>query len=270
MLSVERVTFRHGHGAPVLEDVSFSLVSGEVVSLVGPNGAGKTTLLRCTLGLLRPAVGRVCIDGRDLATLPHRAAARLVAYVPQATQNAEPIRVRDFVLMGRTAHLGLLDMPAAIDRAIALAALERLGIEHLADRLVTAISGGERQIVLLARALAQQADILVLDEPTASLDYGNQLKVLDAIRRTVTDGHAVLCATHAPDHALLLGGKAALLKDARLTAFGPVHEVLTSQRMSDLYGAPVAVVTHRADGHARRVLIPFPDHPTPSRDTPCD
>ncbi|MFG1347718.1 ABC transporter ATP-binding protein [Xanthobacter autotrophicus DSM 431] len=270
MLRVEDLTFRRRRGAPVLDGVNFSLAGGEVVSLLGPNGAGKTTLLRAILGFLRPQAGRVRIDGEDVARLSRRAAARLVAYVPQATQNTEPLKVRDLVLMGRTAHLGLLAMPGAEDRAMAFSALERLGVAHLAERPVTAISGGERQIVLIARALAQEARILLLDEPTASLDYGNQLKVLGAIRSAVADGHGVLCATHAPDHALFLGGKAALLKEARLIAFGPVQDVLTSQRMSDLYGAPVAVVAHGTGSHARKVLIPFPDHPVPPRDKPCD
>lgn len=265
MLRVEDIAFRHGQGEMILDGVSLSLAAGEIISLLGPNGTGKSSLLRCILGLARPQRGLIAIAGQDIATLSRRQAARLVAYVPQSTQCTEPITVRDLVLMGRTAHLGVLQTPGAGDRAIVDAILEKLGIEHLAHRSVTRISGGERQIALLARALAQEARILVLDEPTASLDYGNQLKVLEAIRTAGAEGHSILCATHAPDHALFLGGRAALLKSSRLIAFGSTDTVLTTQALSDLYGVPVAVVSHAADGMNRKILIPFPHQQLPTQ-----
>ena len=176
---------------PVLRDVSFSVASGEIVCLLGPNGTGKTTLLRCLLGLYAPKSGSVVLDGQSLSALANRERAKRMAYVPQTSALAFPYEVREVVLMGRVAHLAPGVSHRDSDRE-AVAALERLELTHLAHRRFQELSGGERQMVLVARALAQQARYLVMDEPTASLDYGNQVKILHTIRHLAQAGKALI------------------------------------------------------------------------------
>ena len=229
-------------GHPVGRAVTLTIAAGEVLALLGPNGGGKTTLLKTMLGLLPPQDGTVSLDGRPLAALTIPERARLVAYVPQSHHGTFAFTAFDLVLMGRTAHGGLFARPGARDRAVASAMLERLGIAHLSDRPVTMISGGERQLVLVARALAQEPRFIVLDEPTASLDFGNQGKVMRQIRQLAADGLGVLFTTHDPNQALGHADRVALLRDGGVMAEGPVGEVLTPERLAALYGAPVATV----------------------------
>ncbi len=229
-------------GHSVGRGVSLAVAAGEVLALLGPNGGGKTTLLKTLLGLLPPQAGAVVLDGRDLATIPVRERARLVAYVPQSHQGTFAFTAFDMVLMGRTAHGGLFARPGARDRAVAAVMLERLGIAHLSDRPVTMISGGERQLVLVARALAQEPRFIVLDEPTASLDFGNQGKVMRQIRGLAADGLGLLFTTHDPNQALGHADRVALLRNGGVMAVGPVGEMLSRERLATLYGAPVETV----------------------------
>jgi iron complex transport system ATP-binding protein len=242
MLEVSNLRFAWPNGRTVLEGVSFTAAAGVPLSLLGPNGTGKTTLLRCLLGLEHPQSGRVAVQGQDLAALSRTEAARLVAYVPQASATAFAFKVADIVLMGRTPHLGFMAGPAAADHAAAEAAMARLGIAHLADRAFDELSGGERQLVLVARALAQGAKLLVLDEPCASLDLANQMRIIAVLRGLAAAGYAILLTTHLPDHAFLLGGEAALLKEGRLLGPAPPAELLTAPTLEGLYGTPIEVV----------------------------
>ena len=180
-LEIERANCGYG-GKPVVEDVSLSLDSGAVLCLLGANGSGKTTLFKAILGLLRLNGGRILVDGADTAAWPQRRLARTLAYVPQAHTPPFPFAVRDVVLMARTAHLGLFGSPSRLDAAIAEDAMEKLGVSHLAHARYTEISGGERQLVLIARALAQQSEFLIMDEPTSNLDFGNQVRVLRRVK----------------------------------------------------------------------------------------
>jgi iron complex transport system ATP-binding protein len=223
--------------------IDISLESGQAVALLGPNGGGKTTLLKTLLGLLRPLGGDIQLDGRTLTALSLRERARLVAYVPQVHVGTFAFTVETVVLMGRTAHGNLFSRPSARDREVALAALDRFNILNLADRPYTMISGGERQLVLLARALAQEPQFIVLDEPTASLDFGNQGKVMSEIRALAASGHGVLFTTHDPNHALRAADRAVLLRDGKKLTEGPVTKVLTHAWLERLYAAPVEVLT---------------------------
>ncbi len=218
---------------------SLQLQPGRVLALLGPNGGGKTTLLKTLLGLLPPLGGQVLLDGRALTAHGVRERARRLAYVPQSHAGAFAFTVGDLVLMGRTAHGGWLARPGARDREAAVAALARLGIEHLADRPAPEVSGGERQLALIARALAQEAAFIVLDEPTASLDFGNQGKVLREIGRLAEAGLGVLFSTHDPNHAARHAHEALLIRDGRTLAQGPVAQVLQQPLLAQLYGAPV-------------------------------
>jgi iron complex transport system ATP-binding protein len=224
------------------------LEQGEVLALLGPNGGGKTTLLKTLLGILKPRDGEVAIDGRSLGAISVRERARLIAYVPQVHMPTFAFTVESVVLMGRTAHGNLFSRPSANDRAVAARMLEQFGIAHLAPRPYTMISGGERQLVLLARALAQEPRFVVLDEPTASLDFGNQGKVMREIRALAAAGHGVLFTTHDPNHALRAADRAYLLRAGARIAEGSVGAVLTRERLAELYGAPVETLTDTATG----------------------
>lgn len=222
--------------------VSIAVAPGEALALLGPNGGGKTTLLKTMLGLLKPQGGAVMLDGLPMATLSVAERARRIGYVPQAHAGTFAFAVRDVVLMGRTAHHGLFASPSVADRAIAEEKLSILGVPHLADQPYTMISGGERQLVLIARALAQQPRYVVLDEPTASLDFGNQGKVMGQIQALTGQGLGVLFTTHDPNQALRFADRVALLGDGRMLAAGPPREVLTADALSALYGAGVRTI----------------------------
>jgi iron complex transport system ATP-binding protein len=225
-----------------------SLQQGEVLALLGPNGSGKTTLLKTLLGILAPLAGEALIEGKPIASYAASERARRIAYVPQSHVPSFAFTVETVVLMGRTAHGSLFSAPSAADRAVAGRALERFGIAALRARPYTMLSGGERQLVLLARALAQEPQFIVLDEPTASLDFGNQGKVMSEIRALAAAGHGILFTTHDPNHALRAADRAFLMRDGQRLAEGRVREVLTRARLQTLYGAPIEMLTDEATG----------------------
>jgi len=244
-------------GHPVGRGVSFAFGPGEVVCLLGPNGGGKTTFFRTLLGLIGAQGGRVTVGGDDVARLARREIAKRLSYVPQAHAGYFPFTVREIVAMGRTAHLAPFAGPTAKDEAIALEALERVQLAHLRDQPYTRISGGERQLALIARALAQQAPLVVMDEPTASLDFGNQVRVLGEVKRLKADGVGVLMSTHDPDHAFLCADRVALIHDGRLVADAPPAVAITPRTLRDVYGIDVEVRDVVAfDGSVRRVCVP--------------
>lgn len=230
-------------GHTVGHDLNVALSTGEVLALLGPNGGGKTTLLKTLLGLLPAKAGEVTLDGKPLGDFSIQQRARLIAYVPQVHVGTFAFTVETVVLMGRTAHGTLFSRPNVHDHEVAAHSLERFGIWHLAQRPYTEISGGERQLVLLARALAQEPQFIVLDEPTASLDFGNQGKVMGEIRALAASGHGVLFTTHDPNHARRAADRAFLLRDGTQLAEGPVAQVLNKAQLEALYHAPVETVT---------------------------
>jgi iron complex transport system ATP-binding protein len=230
-----------------------ALATGQVVALLGPNGGGKTTLLKTLLGLLAPRSGEVHLGERRLASLTSRERARLIAYVPQFHVATFAFTVEAVVLMGRTAHGNLFSRPSSADRAIAARVLERFGVAHLRERPYTMISGGERQLVLLARALAQEPEFVVLDEPTASLDFGNQGKVLREIRALAASGHGVLFTTHDPNHAMRAADRAYLLRDGICVGEGATGVTLNKAQLEQLYGTAVETVN---DSAGRTAFLP--------------
>ncbi|MBN9463205.1 MAG: ABC transporter ATP-binding protein [Burkholderiales bacterium] len=240
-IEARAVAFAYG-GRRILEDVSLSLAAGEVVSLLGPNGAGKSTLLRLLLGMLRPDAGEILLEGRPLSAVPLRERAGIVAYVPQIHQVTFPFRAEDVVLMGRLPRKSLLAAYDAEDRRLAREALRRLSIEHLAGSPYHRLSGGERQLVLIARALAQGARYFVMDEPVGGLDFGNQIRLLDRIRRMADEGFGFVKSTHFPDHALHVSDRALLLHDGKLCASGAPAAVITAENIRRLYGVEVDVL----------------------------
>ncbi len=232
---------------PVGSGVSVAIAPGEVMCLLGPNGCGKTTLFKTLLGLLSSQGGRISLGGDDVTHLPRTEIARRVAYVPQVQAGIFPYSALDIVLMGRTAHRSLFAGPTDEDRNIAQQALEGLGIGELAMRDVTRLSGGQRQLVIVARAIAQAAPLIIMDEPTASLDFGNQVVVLQKIRQLADRGIGVLLSTHDPDHAFAVATRVALMHDGTVIAEGRPGEVLTPARLRDVYGVDVTI-ERLADG----------------------
>jgi iron complex transport system ATP-binding protein len=214
--------------------------AGELLALVGPNGAGKTTLLRAMAGIWVPTEGVVRLDGVDLRRVPRRQAARRIAYVPQASTPALDFTVLELVAMGRYVHQGWLGAPARHDHDRVREALARCDALHLASRGAARLSGGELQRVLIARCLASEADLLVLDEPTANLDVAHVLEVMELLRELARGGHAVAIALHDLDLARRFADRAAVLAAGRLVVAGPVREVLTAARIEEVFGVRVA------------------------------
>ena len=237
-------------GVSVLDSVSTSVDEGRFVGLVGPNGAGKTTLLRAINGALTPDRGTVRVAGQDIAGLGSRATSRLVATVPQSTASAFDFPVRHVVAMGRTPHVGRLGTRTAADRAAVDEAMARAAVADLADRPVTDVSGGERQRVVLARALAQDTPVLLLDEPTSDLDVNHQVRTLELVADLVDEGRTVVAAIHDLDLAARYCDRVALLAGGKLRAVGTPDEVLTAERLERVFDTPVEVGENPATGTA--------------------
>ena len=233
-----------GYGTDVvLKEISFTVESGEVLCFLGPNGTGKTTLFKSILGLLKLMEGSLRLDGKELSTLSRAQIAQLIGYIPQAHQPPFPFKVIDVILMGRTAHLGLFSSPSKKDYEIAEEVIESLNIGHLRNKIYTQISGGEKQLVLIARALTQKPRILVMDEPTAALDFGNQLMVLSQIQKLAAKGLGIIMASHFPDHALLYSSKVIMLKKGGVYMAGDPSEVINEVSLKNLYGVDVKIVS---------------------------
>lgn len=233
----------------VLSGVSLEIAAGEVLALLGRNGAGKTTLFRTVLGLLPALGGTIEVAGTALADLSRRERAHRLAYVPQGGDEPFGHRVLDVVLLGRTAALGWRPVPGPRDVAAARECLERLQIGELAERSVAELSGGERQLVLVARALAQESTVVMLDEPTADLDLGNEVRVLACIRDLAADGVSVVFTSHRPEHAFRVASRALLLQPDGSYTSGPVADTLTADAMSRAYGVDVHVTTTGTGAH---------------------
>lgn len=245
-IHLEADGLRIGHGRHIVGDgISLSVGPGEIVALLGPNGGGKTTLFRTLLGLLLPLGGRLHLDGRPLTHWTRRELAQRMGYVPQGHASIFPYTVLDTVLMGRAARLPPLAQPGRTDRELAHHCLELMGVAHLAQRGLDEVSGGERQLALIARALAQEPGLLIMDEPTASLDLGNQQRVLDQIGRLRNEGMGVLLSTHQPEHALAVADRIALLREGRLKGPGAPTEIATAQNLADLYGVTAEQIMER-------------------------
>lgn len=227
---------------PVVRDVSLEVAPGEVLGLAGRNGAGKTTLFRVASRVISPDRGRVCVDGTPIAELSRRALARLVAVVPQDVTVAFPFRAGEVVLMGRAPHLSGLGFESPADVALAQRCMAELSIEHLAERLVSELSGGERQLVLVARALAQQPRVLLLDEPTSHLDLRHRTAVLERVRRFADEGGCAIVVSHDLTLAARSCDRIALLAGGVLAACGPPAEVLTVEHLRTVFDVEADVL----------------------------
>lgn len=224
-------------GRKVLDGVSLEISEGEVVSVLGRNGAGKSTLMNCMLGLLKPQSGEVLLCGKDLRNMTEREVASVAGYVPQIHTPAFGYTVFDFVQMGCASRIGLFSHPGRREHDDTAVALSEMGIEQLVDRPYTELSGGERQLATIARAIVTHPRIVLFDEPTAHLDFGNQLRVLRRIKRLAGKGFAVVITTHNPDHAMLLGGRAAILDRQGQLVSGRTDDIITEDSLKSVYGS---------------------------------
>lgn len=238
----------------VLKNLSFTAEYGQLLSVLGPNGVGKSTLFRCILGLLKPKSGECSIDGNSTVGLNAKELSQLIAYIPQSHYPTFNFSVFDMVLMGTTAQISAASVPGKRQIALADEALERLGIAHLKNRGYTNISGGERQLVLIARALVQQAKILIMDEPSANLDYGNRTRVMQTVRTLTKEGYAIIQSTHDPDQAFLYSDRVLAVYDGQVLSCGTPKEVINSELISKLYGVDVEISSLHDD--RVRVCIP--------------
>jgi iron complex transport system ATP-binding protein len=232
----------------VLRGVDLQVRRGAVTAVLGPNGRGKTTLVRCAAGLLRPGEGTVRRDGD-------------VGFVPQARTGAFAYRVIDMVVMGRARQVSIFGTPGREDLRAARRAVERVGIASLQDRQFPTLSGGEQQLVLIARAIAADCPYLVLDEPSTGLDLHNQSRILTLVRELADQGLAVLLTTHHPDHALHVADSVVLMRGSTGVRSGSAAELLTDAALSELYGLPVRIITYRRAGVTGRVIVTEHDQP---------
>ncbi|MBN2419737.1 MAG: ABC transporter ATP-binding protein [Deltaproteobacteria bacterium] len=252
LLAVEHVTYGYTHN-PVLQDISVSFEPGMITALLGPNGSGKTTLLKIILGLYKPQGGQVMLEGKPVLSISPKQLARRIAYVPQSHRLSFGYRALDVVMMGRIPHKPFFFRFDNKDEQTALDALERLSIKHLKDRPYTKISGGERQLVLIARALTQGADIFIMDEPANGLDYGNQIRLLACIADLAGNGYTFIKTTHFPDHALWISDRVVMIKQGKVIGDGQTADVINSTSLYEAYNTHVDVMELRDGG---RICIP--------------
>lgn len=258
MLKVENLVCGYHPGKPVIGPLSFQIGKGDVACLIGPNGIGKTTLFKTILGLLKPLQGSIFIHGKTSLSYTAKQFARTVAYVPQGHVPPFPYAVRDVVVMGCNPNMHELSSPDKGDYETAEQMMELMGIGHLAGRDYTEISGGERQMVMIARALAQQTNLLVMDEPTTHLDYGNETRVLSQIKKLAGLGYTIIMITHMPNHAFLCANQVLAVGRDNYFCIGPPNEILTQASLQSLYGVDIQLADITLERAQRQVKVCVP------------
>ena len=251
-LEVKNLSFAY-RDHPVLQDISFDTRPGEFLSVLGPNGVGKSTLFRCILGILRDYQGEILLDGREARGIAQREMASMIAYIPQSHRPTFGYTVQDTVLMGVTHRLSPFAAPRAKHIRQAREAMARVGVQDMADRSFAQLSGGEQQLVLIARALAQQTRLLIMDEPTSSLDYGNQLRVMQRVKTLARQGYTILLSSHNPQQALLFADRILALHDGVICADGTPEEVISPTLLEKLYH----IKTRLAEAEEGRLIVPM-------------
>lgn len=242
---------------PILKYINFNVKEGDVCCLLGPNGCGKSTLFKSMLGLIPLLGGKVTVDGEDTANWSPSRMASTMAYVSQTHTPPFPYQVKDVVMLGRVNSIGYMGKPSANDHKIVEQAMVDMGVYEMCDKPYTEISGGELQLVMIARAIAQEPKILVLDEPTAALDYGNAMRVIDKVRGLAESGLSVVMTTHSPDHAFMCESNVVLLQKNAPMVFGTAQEVITEENMRSAYGINVKIVEfENARGKIMRLCSP--------------
>lgn len=253
LFDVRNISFSYDDET-IFSDISFSINKGDVLCILGPNGTGKTTLIKCLNGLHDIDSGEILINGENMKGLSFKQISKHIGYIPQSHVPSFPFKVFDVVLMGRAPYLNLTDSPKDEDKRIVLDALKTLGIEDLKDKEYTNLSGGERQLVFLARVLCQKPDILILDEPTSHLDFGNQIRLLEIIDSLAKSGLSIIMSSHFPDHAFLSSTKVAIMKDRHFIDFGAPDDVVTEENLKKAYSIDVKLIEL---DNRRKVCVPM-------------
>jgi iron complex transport system ATP-binding protein len=254
ILEVKKATFAYENSENVFEGVNLTVDEGDVVCILGSNGCGKTTLIKCLNRLHKLKEGAVYINGEDIKTIDQRTIARNIGYIPQGHVSTFAFTVFDVVLMGRTPHIDYLDSPGTEDHRITEEALKKFGISHLKNKPYTSLSGGEQQLVFFARVIAQEPRILLLDEPTSHLDFGNQLKTLNIISKLSKEGISIVMTSHYPDHAFISANKVALMKDKNFLGIDCPENIITKENMENIYGINVEIMDINKD---RKICVPI-------------
>lgn len=256
-LKIENGCFSYRKGVPILDGLSMQASGGDVVAVLGPNGAGKTTFLKCLMGFLPWSQGKATLDGTDIRELPSRTLWQTVSYVPQSRTSVSPLTAREMILLGMTSRIGVFSSPRAEDVAYAETIAKELGIAGLLDKKCTEMSGGERQMVLIARALASKPSLLILDEPESNLDFRNQMIVLDAISRLAAGGMCCVFNTHYPDHALSRANKSLILRKGGESVFGNTADVVTEKEIRRTFGVVSAIHRVETAGNQYHGILPL-------------
>ena len=253
LFEVKNISFSYNE-EEIFSDISFSIEKGDILCILGPNGTGKTTLIKCLNGLHEIDSGEISINGKNIKNLSLKEVSRHIGYIPQSHVPSFPFKVFDVVLMGRAPYLNLTDSPKSEDVEIAMDALKTLGIEYLKDKEYTNLSGGERQLVFLARVLCQKPDILILDEPTSHLDFGNQIKLLEIVDNLAKSGLSIIMSSHFPDHAFLSSTKVAIMRNKKFIDFGTPNRVVTEENLKKAYSIDVRLI--ELDDN-RKICVPM-------------
>lgn len=245
LLELQDIKFSYsGSRQSVLDGLTLTIQEGQPLAILGPNGSGKTTLLHLILGWLKPNQGSLQLNGKRFADYSRRELGQLLALVPQNEPVSFEFSALDYVLFGRAPYLAPLEQPSKVDQSIAFAALERVGLSALANRSIMAMSGGEKQMLLIARALAQQSQTILLDEPTSHLDLGNKVRLTNLLRELAHEGHNLIFTTHEPDFALALSERTLMMQKGQILFDGQTSKIISSAALTQLYGSPVEVVAH--------------------------
>ncbi len=256
LLEMENVYGGYGHG-DVVRGVSCHADAGDILCLVGPNGCGKTTLFRLMLGSIPVRQGAIRIDGRDTGRMSPKERASLIAYIPQYHTPIFAYTVLDVVIMGRASHFSSFETPKEVDRQAAFAALEKVNALHLANKKYTTLSGGQRQLILIARAICQSARVFVMDEPAANLDYANHQLLMDVVADLAKKGYCIVMSTHSPEHPASIGTKVLMMHSGQVAAFGEPGQVITPENLEAVYGIEMDVITTRDRyGKERTICLP--------------
>ena len=258
VIKVKDAAFSYNEKDKIFENISFSIRKGDIFCILGPNGTGKSTLIKCIDNMLKLKEGSVILNGEDIYSLKKTYVAREIGYIPQMHNPTFPFSVLDVVLMGRAPHLSLFSSPTEKDVKIAKDAIKTLGVSHLIEKPYTEISGGERQLVLFARVLTQQSSILLLDEPTSHLDFGNQICILEIIEKFASTGLSIIMTSHFPDHAFLVSSKVAVMNGGGFIDMGIPDDVITEENLKRAYGVDAQIV-YMNDGadNRRKVCVPL-------------
>jgi iron complex transport system ATP-binding protein len=257
-LEVDHASYSYDGKRQIFKDISFTVDAGDVFCILGPNGTGKSTLLRCLCNLYPLGGGSIRIDGEDITRMKPAGLARKIGFIPQVHSPTFPYSVLDVVLMGRTPHLNMLATPSDKDYEIADDAIKTVGIESIRDSPYTELSGGQMQMVLFARVLAQEPEILLLDEPTSHLDIANQVHTIETIKKLAKKGLSMIMTSHFPDHAFLTSNKVGILKNGSFIQIGTADEVVTEKNLKMAYGADIRIM-YVGDGINRKIAVPVMD-----------